>query len=129
MIMEGKKIVVRGRGGRPKKAVKRSYAVTVKCTILERKVIERKAKELRLTMSEYLRIKGLDGNFVRQQKVLPKEFLEYKATLHHTAANLNQIARKSNSTGEINRAEKEALLALEEALKQHIVNLQNLLYK
>ena len=127
MITEEKKTERTNRGGRPKKAVKRSYVIKVKCTILERKVIERRAKEVALTLSEYLRTKGLDGNIVRQPKVLPKEFLEYKALLHHTAANLNQIARKSNSTGEINSADKEALLALEEALKQHLVTIQKAL--
>ena len=119
------KNTVRSRGGRPKKAVKRSYAITVKCTILERKVIERKAREAGFTLSEYLRIKGLDGKFVSRQKALPKEFLEYKATLHHAAANINQIARKVNATGELESTEKAALLILEQEIKQHIVTIQN----
>ncbi len=129
MITNIQKGAGRNKGGRPKKVVKRSYVIKVKCTILERKVIERRAGEVNLTMSEYLRSKGLTGNIVSQQKALPKDFLAYKATLHHTAANLNQIARKSNSTGEINRADKEALLALEGAIKQHIENMQNALQK
>ena len=125
MITEITKTAGRSKGGRPKKAIKRSYVIKVKCTILERKVIERRAKEVGLPMSEYLRTKGLDGNIVRQQKALPKEFLEYKALLHHTASNLNQIARKVNSTGELNNLDKEVLLALEQELKQHILNMQN----
>ena len=127
MITEIIKAAGRNKGGRPKKAIKRSYVIKVKCTILERKVIERRAKEAGLPMSEYLRTTGQDGNIVRQQKALPKEFLEYKATLHHTASNLNQIARKRNATGEINREDKEALLVLEQELKQHIENVQKAL--
>ena len=127
MITEAKKTEGRNKGGRPKKAVKRSYVIKVKCTILERKVIERRAREIALTLSEYLRTKGMDGNIVSKQKALPKEFLEYKALLNHTAANLNQIARKSNCSGEMNSADKEALSALEEALKQHLVTIQKAL--
>ena len=127
MITEIKKTEGRSRGGRPKKAVKRSYVIKVKCTILERKVIERRAKEVGMKLSEYLRTMGLDGNIVRQQKVLPKEFLEYKAIINHTASNLNQIARKLNLTGEIKGEEKNTLLVLERELKQHIQNLQKAL--
>ncbi len=129
MINEEKKAAGRNKGGRPKKAVKRNYVIKVKCTILERKAIEHRAGEVGMRLSEYLREKGLGGNIISKQKMLPKEFLEYKALLHHTAANLNQIARTSNGTGELNRADKEALLALEQELKQHIVTMQNDLQK
>jgi len=51
--------LIRRKGGGPKKVVKRNRPLTVKCNIIERKVIERKAKEAGLTVFEYLRNTGL----------------------------------------------------------------------
>ncbi len=86
------------KGGRPKKGIKRDQLLAVKCTLIERKVIEAKAKSVLLSVSEYLRNQGLSGKVDRLQKVLPKEVLAVTATLNHMAANLNQIAKKRNGT-------------------------------
>lgn len=97
------------KGGRPKKGIKRDQLLAVKCTLIERKVIEAKAKSMLLTVSEYLRALGLSGKIDRRQKVLPKEVLAVTATLNHMAANLNQIAKKRNGIDELNALERAEL--------------------
>ena len=125
--MQTQKNQTNGKGGRPKKAVKRSYALTVKCNIIERKVIERKAKDAGLTVSEYLRDLGLTGKIDRQKKLVPPEILEYKGTLNHLAANLNQIAKKRNSLDELNALERAQLLHAVLQVKQFVNDCKNYL--
>jgi len=110
------------KGGRPKKVVKRNQPLTVKCNIIERKVIERKAKQAGLTVSEYLRTIGLAGKIDRREKLIPEEILEYKGTLNHIAANINQITKKANSNVMLDDYDKRALFDLEKLIKQHIEN-------
>lgn len=115
---------ITNKGGRPKKAVKRNYALTVKCSAIEKSVIERKAKDSGNTVAEYLRQMGLSGKIDRQLKVIPKEILEYKATLNHMAANLNQAAKKANSNEPITALERQGLFDLERTIKGHIKNVE-----
>ena len=112
------------KGGRPKKAVKRSYALTVKCNIIERKVIERKAKDAGLTVSEYLRDLGLTGKIDRQKKLVPPEILEYKGTLNHLAANINQVTRKINCNQLLLAGDTRILFKAPIEIKQHIENVE-----
>ena len=97
------------KGGRPKKAIHCNQKLTVMCTLLERKVIEAKAKMVMLTVSEYLRNMAVTGKIDRREKVLPKEVLAFTATLNHLAANLNQIAKKRNGMDELNAVERAEL--------------------
>jgi hypothetical protein len=110
------------KGGRSKKVVKRNQPLTVKCNIIERKVIERKAKQAGRTVSEYLRTMGLAGKIDRSEKLIPKEILEYKGILNHIAANVNQIAKKANSGMMLDDYDKRVLFDLEKLIKQHIEN-------
>jgi hypothetical protein len=79
------------------------------CTLIERKVIEAKARLALLTVSEYFRKIALGGKIDSRQKVLPKEVLVLTATLNHMAANLNQIAKKRNGIDELNALERAEL--------------------
>jgi hypothetical protein len=88
--------------GRPRKAIKKDQLLGVKCSLLERKVIEYKARENNLSVSEYLRKLGLSGKVDMKIKILSKEILQFKGTLNHLAANLNQIAKKRNMNDELN---------------------------
>jgi hypothetical protein len=95
--MEGSRTVKGSKGGRPRKAVKRDQLLGVKCTLSERTAIEQKAKDNALSVSEYLRELGLYSfDNTRKQKTLPKEVLLFTATLNHLAANINQIAYRTN---------------------------------
>ncbi|MDQ2720451.1 MAG: mobilization protein [Bacteroidota bacterium] len=117
MITEQNK-VVRKRGGRPKKAVCRDQQLAVMCTLIERKVIEHKAKDADLSISEFLRGVGLKGQVDRKIKVFPKEILLFTATLNHLAANMNQVAKKRNSFDELNAIERAEINQLSEQIKQ-----------
>ena len=92
---------LKNKGGRPIKAIKKSRVLTLKCSNYERMIIQAKAKKVNLTLSEYLREMALSGKVTLQGKALPKEVLEMTGTLNHMAANLNQLAKKSNSVTEV----------------------------
>jgi hypothetical protein len=115
------------KGGRPKKGIRRDQLLAVKCTLIERKVIETKAKSVLLSVSEYLRALGLNGKIDRHQKILPKEVLAVTATLNHMAANLNQIARKRNGIDELNALERAELQYLSGQFKQLASDIKNYL--
>ena len=50
--------------------------------------------------------------------MLPREVLQLTATLNHTAANLNHIARKRNSMDEMNAIEQTELNQLSRQVKE-----------
>lgn len=106
------------KGGRPKKAVKRDQQITVSCSLIERNIIEHKAKSSSLTNSEYLRKMGLTGKIDSRLKVLPKEVLQLTAALNHIGANLNQVAKKRNSLDELNAIERAELNQLSRQVKE-----------
>ena len=116
--MEQEKEYTRNKGGRPSKAVKRNKPLTVKCTITEQKIIAGKAKKASLTISEYLRELGLNGNIVMLVKTIPKEVLALIAALNHVGGLLNQIAKKRNSNEELNALERADLKMLEGKVKE-----------
>ena len=99
----------RKKGGRPKKAVRKDQLLGVKCSLVERKAIEVRAKLVNLSVSEYLRKMGLTGKIDRREKAFPKEVLLLTGTLNHLAANLNQIAHKRNRQEELNAVERAVL--------------------
>jgi hypothetical protein len=127
MIMEVQRKVIKNKGGRPKKPVKKDQLLGVKCSHEERKTIEEKARLVNLSVSEYLREMGLIGKIDRYEKHIPGEVLKLTGLLNHTAANLNQIAKKRNSNDELNALERAELLALSGFVKQVAKDIKNLL--
>lgn len=115
--MEEAKNNRKNRGGRPPKAIKRDQLVAVKCSLLERKILERKARSIHLTLSEYLRDLGLKGEANTRVKTLPKEVLGFRAELHHLASNLNQIAHRRNRGDELTPMERVNLNSLAEEIR------------
>ena len=107
--MEEAKGFTKNKGGRPEKVVKRDKLLGVKCTTVEAFLIKAKAEKVQLTVSEYLREQGLTGKIDMHRKVFPKEVLQAIASLGHLAANLNQIAKKRNSSDELNALERAEL--------------------
>lgn len=120
-------IAIKYKGGRPKKAIKKDQLLAIKCTLLERKIIEAKAREVELTVSEYLRQNGLNGKIDRPKKVIPKEVLQLTGTLNHLAANLNQIAKKRNGFDELNALDRALLEVQSRDLKNIAVTIKNYL--
>jgi len=86
----------RSRGGRPKATDPRSEQLAVMCTTGERKTIEDKAKQARISVSEFLRNAGLNRQIAGTQKTLSPEVLKLSGAISHMAANLNQIAKAIN---------------------------------
>jgi hypothetical protein len=105
-------------GGRPKKLVRKDQQLAVMCNMVERKYIEAQARQAYLSVSEFLRTLGLKGQVGRKIKVLPKEVLQFTATLNHLAANLNQVAKKRNMNDELNALERASLEHLSREIKQ-----------
>ena len=112
------------KGGRPRKAIRMDQQLAVMCTLVERKLIEHKAKKSNSSTSEFLRNLALKGKPVRKIKALPKEVLLFTATLNHLAANLNQIAKKRNRFEELNAIERAELNALSQQVKQLAVDIK-----
>jgi len=117
----------KNKGGRPKKVVKRDQQLAVMCTLLERKVIEYKAKIGNFSVSEFLRDLALSGQCVRKNKALPKEVLQFNGMLNHLAANINQIAKKRNRNDELNALERAQLNVLSNEVKQLAIAIKNYL--
>lgn len=115
------------KGGRPKQAICRNQQLAVMCTIIERKVIEHKAKASNMSTSEFLRTLALKGQVDRKITALPKEVLLFTATLNHLAANMNQVAKKRNSGEELNAIERAELNVTAEQIKQLAKDVKNYL--
>jgi hypothetical protein len=110
--------VVKHKGGRPKKTIKKECRVSVRCSLIQRKAIQAKAKSVNYSVSEFLLKMGLTGKIDRQEKVLPKEILQFTGTLNHLAANLNQIAKKRNGIEPLTAYDRADLLIQSGSLKQ-----------
>jgi len=125
--MEEQRTTTKKKGGRPKKAIKKDQILAVKCSQYERRAIEVRAKSANLSVSEYLREMALTGKIDRRQKAFPKEVLALSGTLNHTAANLNQIAKKRNSGEELNALERADLKVQSGVLKDLAVQIKTYL--
>lgn len=125
--MKEMKEVIKNKGGRPTKNIKKDCRVSVRCSIIQRKAIQVKAKSANLSVSEYLLKMGLTGKIDRQEKVLPKEILRFTGTLNHLAGNLNQIAKKRNGIEPLTAFDRADLLVQSVHLKQLSVTIKNYL--
>ena len=119
------KTTKRNKGGRPIKAIKRNRFLGVKCTLVEKKTIEAKAKYSGLTVSEYLRGLGMNGKIDMRKFSLSKEILQFTGTLNHLAANMNQIAKKRNQHDELNALERVGLQQAMAVIKQLALDIKN----
>jgi hypothetical protein len=123
--MESGKDYKKHKGGRPRKEVKRDEQLAVMCTLIERTIIEHKAKSVNLSVSEFLRTLALKGQVDSRKKALPKEVLQGIANVNHIAANVNQIAKKRNSFDELNAIERAELQWIVGQLKHFIKDIRN----
>ena len=119
--------VVKNKGGRPKKTIKKECRVSVRCSLIQRKAIQAKAKSVNYSVSEFLLKMGLTGKIDRQEKVLPKEILQLTGTLNHLAANLNQIAKKRNGIEPLTAFDRADLQVQSGTLKQLSASIKNFL--
>jgi len=115
------------KGGRPKKVIKQNHFIGVKCSLIEKIHLKQKAKAAGLSLSEFMREAALNGQAVRQIKLIPKEILQFTATLNHLAANINQLAKKGNQNYMLDEAEKASLYNLSEDVKRLAIRIKNYL--
>jgi len=123
-MSEPKKPSTRNKGGRPRKAIKQREIIPIKCSLIEKIVLKQKAKAIGISLSDYLRQTGLNGQAVSKTKAFPKEILLFTGTLNHLAANLNQIAKKRNGIDELNALERVNLNMLSGQVKQLTVDIK-----
>ena len=126
-MSETTKQPTRNKGGRPKKAIKQKEFIGVKCTLIDKIMLKQKAKIIGVSLSEYLRQTGLNGQAVSKTKAFPKEILHFTGTLNHLAANLNQVAKKRNGIDELNALERADLNVLSQQVKQLAIDIKKLL--
>jgi hypothetical protein len=126
-MSEQQKPSTRNKGGRPRKAIRQKEIIPVKCSLIEKITLKQKAKAIGISLSEYLRQSGFNGQAVSKTKAFPKEILLFTATLNHLAANLNQVAKKRNGIDELNALERANLNILSVQVKQLAVDIKKLL--
>ena len=125
--MEQVKRHIRNKGGRPKKTIKKDQLLAIKCTLVERKIIEAKAKMVGTTVSDYLRQSGISGKIGSPKKSIPTQVLQLTGTLNHLAANLNQIAKKRNGMEQLDAFERAASELQSRELKSLATTIKNYL--
>ena len=125
--METGKTFTTNKGGRPKKPVRKDHVLTLKCSLTEKCIIEAKAKKCGLTISQYLRAAAINGKIDMPKKLLPPEVLQFTGMLNHLAANLNQIAKKRNSSEQLDAIERAGLELQSKELKTITVNIKSYL--
>jgi hypothetical protein len=90
--MESGKDYKKHKGVRPRKEVKRDEQLAVMCTLIERTIIEHKAKSVNLSVSEFLRTLALKGQVdCRKKSTSERSFARHCKRESHCSK------RKSNS--------------------------------
>jgi hypothetical protein len=115
------------KGGRPKTPYKKSEALSVMCTLLEKKIIQANARSAGRSVSVFLRDLGLHGRVDTKIKSLPKAVLQLIGTLNHLAANINQIAKKRNKGDDLNGLERALLNQEVRSLQAVVRDIKNYL--
>ena len=109
---------IKNKTGRPKKEFPRKQCLGAWCTIMERKKIESKARFLKKSVSEFLRLVALNKPIDLKEKSLPKEVLFLTGTLNHLAAKLTQLTNKNDREDNLIVSDKVELNFLAKELHQ-----------
>jgi hypothetical protein len=99
----------KNKGGRPPVAIKKNKVISVKCTSANKMTIKGKARAAQTTASEFLLQLGLDGKIDRSKMTLPADANKLISLLNNIANNINQIATRLNSTGQLSAYWKDQL--------------------
>jgi hypothetical protein len=93
------------KGGRPTQEVKRNQLLGVKCTHLEKFTIEAHARSHHLSVSEYLRLLGLQQGGAPKAKHAPSELLQFSGQLCQLVSQLNALSNHYYEAGSIHALE------------------------
>lgn len=88
---------------------------TVRCTSTELSNLRDMSQKAQMTLSEFIRQKSLKGKIVIKKSANPMNF-SLIHELNKIGTNLNQIAKKANSTGEISTSIKMVNEKIEQVL-------------
>ena len=95
-VSNGEKAPEKSKGGRPKKRINKNQGIRVRVTQSERFLIEAKAKEAGMRLSDWFRQAAKKAKVVAR---LNAEDITILRMLAGMANNLNQIARRANTEG------------------------------
>lgn len=103
-----------------KKDSEKSSAVLppIRCTVNEKTAITEKAKQLGLSVSEYVRQMALKGSIIVRQSLADFTYLQQ---LRSIGVNLNQQTRKLNATGK-DTSELESLRRKLDAMLEKLLD-------
>ena len=110
------KVGAKGRGGAPKKRIRREAHVKVRLTATERFLIESKARQAGMKISDWFREATLKAKVVARMTVEDRRVLHMLAGM---ANNLNQLTKMAHTSGLLTIAIKcgALLTEIDQALK------------
>ena len=106
-----------------KSSNKKNHKISLWCSPVEKRYIEVRAREAKLSASEYMRELGLK-DYLKQPKTLPPEVLAFNGQLYELAAALQPIARKRLDGDELNAIVRAELQQLINNLKQLVQDIK-----
>jgi hypothetical protein len=96
--------------GRPRKESKKDILLAVMASQSDKGIIEAQARKANLCISVYLREMGIHGAI--HVKEYDRELLKFLANLSNIGSLLNQLAKKRNSSNDLNAIERAELNVL-----------------
>jgi len=102
---------------------KKAQKISVWCTATEKRYIEVRAREAKLSASEYLREMGLREN-LKRPKTLSPEVLSFNGRLLHLAGLLQPLSRRRLDGDELNALERATLQQLSKELQSLITHIK-----
>jgi len=105
------------KGGRPQKEVKREEEIKIRCTGLEKKVIQQSAKAANMQTAEYVRATALHQKI--SYKLTDDEIEIYKMLVHYRT-NFSRIGNLLREQKSIQEEVKELVNAIDTHLKKII---------
>lgn len=103
---------------------KKAQKISVWCTSTEKRYIEVRAREAKLSASEYLREMGLREN-LKRPKTLSPEVLSFNGRILHLAGLLQPLSRRRLDGDELNALERATLQQLTRELQSLITQIKN----
>lgn len=103
---------------------KKAQKISVWCTATEKRYIEIRAREAKLSASEYLREMGL-REYLKRPKALSPEVLSFNGRLLHLTGLLQPLSRRRLDGDELNALERATLQQLSKELQQLISQIKS----
>lgn len=116
------------KSGRPKKDMNLEKPVSVRYTYLQKIILESRASECEMDLSEYIRNISLNGKVEVFKKNIPKEVLGLVGSLYHIQANVNQLSKRNNRGDFLTEADNNNLREWLKNLSVIVRRIENYLF-